>query len=229
MTDDANDEDGNSISSVSTVSTYDEGDHGDEGTHYVSDWRLIEQNSPQLTNLVVLNWDDFRDDVPLALIYSRDDWINLGRAIGENTTITRLIFVADSETGTGDPIRSTEVRDAFYAELAKNRSVQVFSTSGLEYTSGQIQTMRHFFTHSAHLAEICFHGSAYGSALEPSAIAVLIEAIKERGENIKTIRSFTYSLAAESPSQVGAMVDLARSCTHLTHLTLSRFSSGFDL
>ena len=58
---------------------------------------------------------------------------------------------------------------------------------------------------------------------------MLTEAITERGENISTIRSFTYESAEVPRSHISAIVELAKKCTHLTTLNLSCLSSGFDL
>ena len=48
--------------------------------------------------------------------------------------------------------------------------------------------MRPFFSQNAQLAEIIFDEGS----LDVGAIDVLTEAVKERGEDVKTIRSFDY-------------------------------------
>lgn len=60
-----------------------------------------------------------------------------------NTTITRLVVSVDDPDNGDDPIRSTHVPDAFFTGLARNRSIQVFHTSGLEYlwTNGNHETI----------------------------------------------------------------------------------------
>jgi len=175
----------------------------------------IEQNSPLITQLNVY------DDTPFTV----EDWIRLGRAVGGNTNIVELRLRFFTDGADDDPIRSTEVQNAFCAGLARNRSIQKFQSNNIHYTSEQIGIMRPFFSHNASLTRIKFDGSE----LEPGAIGVLTEAIKKRGGNVKTIRSFEYRSDAGSPRQVAAIVDLAKTCSHLTNLTLSGFISGFDL
>ena len=207
-------------SSIASVSTYNEADHGEVDLLYVSDWNLIDSR-----NVIFQNYaddDDFGDVEPSS--FARGDWIQLGRAIGRNTTITRLVVSVD-DRGEDNPIRSIDVRDDFCSGLARNRSIQVFQTSSFEHTSGQIRTMRPFFSHNAHLAEIIFDDGS----MDVGAIDMLTEAVKERGENVKTIRSFQYSGATVSPSHISALVELAKTCTHLTSLTFSRLTGGLDL
>ena len=176
----------------------------------------IEQNSPDVTQLNVY------DEKPFTV----EDWIRLGRAVGGNTIIVELRLRFSTDGADDDPIRSTDVQNAFCAGLARNRSIQTFQSNNIHYTSEQIgMIMRPFFSRNASLAKIKFDGSE----LEPVAIDALTEAIKERGENIKTVRSFEYRSGAGSPSQVYALVDLAKTCSHLTNLTLSGFVGGFDL
>ena len=174
----------------------------------------IEQNSPRITRIDVENNDNF----PV------EEWIRLGRAIGGNTNITSLAISANHQVD--DPNRS-EVQDAFCAAMAQNRSIRGFRCTGVDFTSGQIQIMRPFFSHNAQLSEISF----YQSALDFEAIDKLTEAIRERGQNAKTIRTLTFiygeSLAVPQ-SHISELVMLAKECTRLTNLTLQGLS-GFDL
>jgi len=199
------DDDDDESRSIASVSTYDEPDHGEEGLLHVSEWNRIEQSD---RNLFIRNWEDYGDDDDEDAEPS--DWIQLGRAIGGNTTITRLAVCADRLPGADDPIRLTEVRDDFYTGLARNRSIQVFNTSGLDYTSRQMEIMRPFFSHNPQLAEIEFDDGS----LSVGAIEMLTEAVKQRGENVKTIRSFEYSRATVSLCHATAIVELAKTCTH---------------
>ena len=223
MADDESDE----SRSIASVSTYNEADHGEEYALFVSDWKHIEQrNAPHYRNVTVANWDDddFEDVEPSS--FTREDWIQLGRAIGGNTTITSLVVSVDNQDdGDDNPIRSIDVQDAFCTGLARNRSIQVFDTSGLDYTSRQMKIMRPFFSHNPQLVEIIFEDGS----LDVGAINVLTEAIMQRGGNVKTIRSFEYSRATVSPSHIFAIVELAKTCTHLTSLTLSGLTGGFDI
>ena len=84
--------------------------------------------------------------------------------------------------------------------------------------------MRPFFSQSPHITEIKF----VDGALDSDAVDVITEAVKERGDYVKTIRSFSYSRATVSHSHIAAFVKLAKACTHMTSLTLSRLV-GFDL
>ncbi|EJK72012.1 hypothetical protein THAOC_06497, partial [Thalassiosira oceanica] len=127
----------------------------------------IEQNSPLITQLNVY------DDTPFTV----EDWIRLGRAVGGNTNIVELRLRFFTDGADDDPIRSTEVQNAFCAGLARNRSIQKFQSNNIHYTSEQIGIMRPFFSHNASLTRIKFDGSE----LEPGAIGVLTEAIKKRG------------------------------------------------
>ena len=135
MTDDNDDR------SIASVATYKEADHGHACVLYVSDADLIEPNSPHTyRNVIVQNCGD--DNIEPSS-FTREDWIQLGRAIGGNTTITRLVVSVDDPDNGDDPIRSTHVPDAFFTGLARNRSIQVFHTSGLEYlwTNGNHETI----------------------------------------------------------------------------------------
>jgi len=223
-------------SSVSSVSTYDPKARDDgkliKLTPQVSNiLQLIEQNSPDVTNLLVCADDDDDDDDEEYVEpspFTREEWIRLGHAVGGNTTITAFRFYAcDSYYGDVDPIQSTEVRDAFCEGLARNRSIQQLYSGGLDYTSGQIRIMSPFFVHNAHLIQVSF----CDNALKSGDINLLTETIKERGENVKTIRSFDYrcSSVGHSQGQISALVDLAKACTHLTSLGLTNFESAFDL
>ena len=59
----------------------------------------------RIRNVEVANWDDDEDIEPR--IFTREEWIHLGRAIGRNTTITRLgVSVVDQD----DAILSDQVR-----------------------------------------------------------------------------------------------------------------------
>ena len=99
MTDDNDDR------SIASVATYKEADHGHACVLYVSDADLIEPNSPHTyRNVIVQNCGD--DNIEPSS-FTREDWIQLGRAIGGNTTITRLVVSVDDPDNGDDPIRST--------------------------------------------------------------------------------------------------------------------------
>ena len=218
-------------SSISSVSTFD-GAYLDESVcvDEVSEvplvTKVIEMDSHNFTNVGVrTNTSDHTS------IFTVENWIRLGQAVGRNTHITAFqIYAADSNfydpyygSYFRDPIRSTKVQDAFCAALARNRSIQVFHTEGLEYSPGQIRIMRPFFSQSAQLTEIRFRGSK----MDPGTIDELTEAIKERGGNVKTIRLFEYSsLAWAGSNQIWAIMELAKECTHLTTLNLSHISAA---
>ena len=165
-------------SSVSSVSTYDSlaqllpplmkaGDRINFNWDISHDLQRIEQNSPDGTSLMVKKMPDDQE-------VTEEGWVRLGQAIGRNTNITK--FFINMEYGEIDgPHRSTEIQDAFCAGLAQNRSIQMFHSTGLEYTSGQIQIMSPFFSQNAHLTKIDFSDSA----LDSEAIDALTEAIKE--------------------------------------------------
>jgi len=118
MTDDNDDE----SRSIASVSTYNEAYHGEEHVQYVSNWKLIEQNTPHRRNIFVGNYGYDDDFEPSS--FTREEWIQFGRAIGGNTTITRLVVVVDAR-GDDNPIRSIDVQDAFCAGLARNRSIHL--------------------------------------------------------------------------------------------------------
>ena len=205
------DDDDDESRSIASVSTYNEAYHGEEYVQYVSNWKLIE-HLPHRRNIFVRN-RGYDDDLEPSS-FTREEWIQFGRAIGGNTTITRLVVAVDAR-GDDNPIRSIDVQDAFCAGLARNRSIEVFLTSGLDYTSGQMEIMRPFFSQSADLTKISFSACQ----LDSDAIDGLIEAIKDRGENISTIRSFEYSRATVSQSHISALV-LTSACATLLHHSL---------
>ena len=142
-------------------------------------------------------------------------------------TITKIqIFVGNNED---DPTLSSEVRDAFCAGLARNRSIQVFQAEGFDFTPRQIQILRPFFSRNANLTEIKF----YGPGLDSGAIDKLTGTIKERGRNISTIRLINYISAVRvsrrvSHSRISAIVKLAETCTHLTYLNMSTSRFGLN-
>lgn len=202
------------VSSTSTHTSFFSVDsYGDEMFDYFdgsndSLMMRIENNDFRLTQLSVYN--------------SGKDWARLGRAVGQNYQIEVFrVFAGDDGEGI---VRSTEVVDAFCAGLAQNRSITVFHSEGLEFTSGQIQIMRPFFSQNARLTEI----KLKCSELECGDIRFLTEAIKERGKHAMTIRSFSYSDVA-SPSHISAILDLAKACTHLKSLRLSCLRSSSDI
>ncbi|EJK60624.1 hypothetical protein THAOC_18984 [Thalassiosira oceanica] len=213
-------------SSVSSATSYDSTTYDNEKcTDYSSDQprflQLIERNSPLVTNLFVWLYSTYDQ------LFTGDDWIRLGQALGQNTTINVIQILVGNDPD--DPIRSTEVRDAFCAGFSRNRSIRVFQAEGFDFTSRQIQILRPFFSHNAHLTEIKF----YSPGLDSGAIDKLTDAIKERGRNIGTIRLINY-ISAESVSRrvshgrISAIVELAETCTHLTYLKMStlRFSQN---
>ena len=175
----------------------------------------VEENSPEVEELSVYSPS------------TGEDWIRLGRAVGQNSNVIVLRVYADDEgqEDDGNPIITTEVQDAFCAGLAQNRSIEVFISNSIDYTSGRIKNMGPFFSHNANLVEIKLNGCT----MDPGDIRSLTEAIKERGKNVKTIRSFTYSSAEVSPSQISALMDLSKTCTHLESLRLTRFRTSSDL
>ena len=216
-------DDESSVSSTSTYYSYNsysfEDGRDDEmwairGSDRSDTLQRVAHNSPLVTKLSVLLGEPF----------NREELIQLGRAVGGNSNVIVFRVIA-GEGDFNDPVRSTEVHDAFCAGLAQNRSIQIFHTAGLDYTTGQIQTMSPFFSHNANLTEIKLRYSG----LESRDIYLLAEAIKKRGENVKTIRSITYCSADASPSHISAIVELAKTCTHLMSLKLSHFRTSSDL
>ena len=84
--------------------------------------------------------------------------------------------------------------------------------------------MRPFFSQNAQLAEIIFEEGS----LDVGAIDVLTEAVKEQGEDVKTIQKFDYSGDEVSLSHATAIVELAKTCTHLTSLTFAGLTGISD-
>ena len=214
------DDDESYISSASTYNSFTIDPHGHfemcdhfddgDGERSCNMIEAVEDNSPEVYQLSVYN--------------SGKDWARLGRAVGQHEYI-KVFRVFAGEGGGDGPVRTTEVVDAFCAGLAQNRTIQVFHSEDLEFTSGQIQIMRPFFSQNAELTEI----KLKCNELECGDIRVLAEAVKERGGNTRTIRSFSYSSDVASASHIAALLDLAKACTHLTSLSLRGLRSSSDL